>query len=48
MVGCGGVIPAQDYEFFYQNGAAAIFSAGTGIPDSARRIVKLLLEQIKK
>jgi methylmalonyl-CoA mutase len=47
MVVCGGVIPAQDYEFLYQNGASAIFGPGTVIPDSARKILQLLLEQIK-
>jgi methylmalonyl-CoA mutase len=48
MVVCGGVIPAQDYDFLYQNGAAAIFGPGTVIPDSARKILKLLLEQIEE
>ena len=47
MVVCGGVIPAQDYEFLYQHGAAAIFSPGTVIPDSARKILKHLLEQFE-
>ena len=47
MVVCGGVIPAQDYDFLYKNGAAAIFGPGTVIPDSARKILKLLLEQIE-
>jgi methylmalonyl-CoA mutase len=47
MVICGGVIPAQDYDFLYQNGAAAIFGPGTVIPDSARKILKLLLEQLE-
>jgi methylmalonyl-CoA mutase len=47
MVVCGGVIPAQDYDYLYQNGAAAIFGPGTVIPDSARKILQLLLEQIK-
>ncbi|MCX6868523.1 MAG: cobalamin-dependent protein [Verrucomicrobia bacterium] len=47
MVVCGGVIPARDYEYLYQNGAAAIFGPGTVIPDSARKILHLLLEQIK-
>jgi methylmalonyl-CoA mutase len=46
MVVCGGVIPAQDYDFLYQNGAAAIFGPGTVIPDSARKILHLLLEQL--
>ena len=47
MVVCGGVIPAQDYEYLYQNGAAAIFGPGTVIPDSARKILQLLLEQVE-
>jgi methylmalonyl-CoA mutase len=45
MVVCGGVIPSQDYDFLYQNGASAIFGPGTVIPDSARKILKLLLER---
>jgi methylmalonyl-CoA mutase len=47
MVVCGGVIPAQDYDYLYQNGAAAIFGPGTVIPDSARRILELLIEQLE-
>ena len=47
MVVVGGVIPAQDYDYLYQNGAAAIFGPGTVIPDSARKILQLLLEQAK-
>ena len=46
MVVCGGVIPAQDYDYLYKNGAAAIFGPGTVIPDSARKILQLLLEQV--
>ena len=48
MVICGGVIPAQDYDYLYQNGAAAIFGPGTVIPDSARKILQLLLEQVEE
>ncbi|MGA0845999.1 MAG: cobalamin-dependent protein, partial [Luteolibacter sp.] len=44
MVVCGGVIPAQDYPYLYEQGAAAIFGPGTVIPDSARKILELLLE----
>ena len=44
VVICGGVIPAQDYEFLYENGAAAIFGPGTKIPDAAIRI----MEEISK
>jgi methylmalonyl-CoA mutase len=45
MVVCGGVIPAQDYDFLLQNGASAIFGPGTVIPYSARRILELLKER---
>ena len=41
LVICGGVIPAQDYEFLRQQGAAAIFGPGTVIPVAAE---KLLIE----
>ena len=41
---CGGVIPAKDYEFLYEHGASAIFGPGTVIPESAKKILKLLLE----
>lgn len=43
MVICGGVIPAQDYPFLYAHGASAIFGPGTVIPDSAEKILQLLL-----
>ncbi len=45
LVVCGGVIPAQDYDFLYENGACAIFGPGTVIPDSAIKILELLLEE---
>lgn len=45
MVVCGGVIPAQDYDYLYQNGAQAIFGPGTIITDSARKIISLLEQQ---
>lgn len=45
MVVCGGVIPAQDYEYLYEKGAKAIFGPGTVIPDSAKKMLKLLLAE---
>ncbi|MDR1145830.1 MAG: methylmalonyl-CoA mutase [Verrucomicrobiales bacterium] len=42
MVVCGGVIPAQDYDFLLSNGASAIFGPGTVIPLSAEKILDLL------
>jgi methylmalonyl-CoA mutase len=44
IVFVGGVIPAQDYEFLYQAGAAGIFGPGTPIPACARQV----LQAIKK
>lgn len=46
MVVCGGVIPAQDYEFLLANGATAIFGPGTIIPESAKIILTKLMESI--
>jgi len=45
IVVCGGVIPAQDYEFLLNNGAAAIFGPGTVITNSANKILSILEEQ---
>ena len=42
MVGIGGVIPAQDYEFLRQHGAAAIFGPGTIIPIAAGKVLEEL------
>jgi methylmalonyl-CoA mutase len=39
VVFVGGVIPAQDYEFLYQAGAAGIFGPGTPIPTCARQVL---------
>jgi methylmalonyl-CoA mutase len=39
MVVIGGVIPAQDYEYLYSHGAAAIFGPGTVIPVAAQKIL---------
>jgi methylmalonyl-CoA mutase len=38
----GGVIPAQDYAYLEQAGAAAIFGPGTNIPEAARRVLQLI------
>ena len=45
MVTVGGVIPAQDYDFLYKAGAAAIFGPGTNVSYSAAQVVKLLLDE---
>ncbi len=46
MIICGGVIPAQDYDFLYQNGATAIFGPGTVLPIAAEKILKELFERL--
>ena len=38
----GGVIPAQDYDELYRDGAAAIFGPGTKISDSAIKMLEIL------
>jgi methylmalonyl-CoA mutase len=48
MVVCGGVIPAKDYDYLRDEGAAAIFGPGTVIPVSAKQIMELLLKNQKK
>jgi methylmalonyl-CoA mutase len=46
VVVCGGVIPAQDYDFLFKNGAAAVFGPGTVITKSTKRTLEILLERI--
>lgn len=41
----GGVIPAQDYEYLYENGASAIFGPGTKIPETTILLLKLIKER---
>ncbi|MCM3692959.1 methylmalonyl-CoA mutase [Neobacillus niacini] len=42
----GGVIPAQDYQFLYDNGACAIFGPGTIIPVAAQKVIKEIYKQL--
>jgi len=44
IVVVGGVIPAQDYDQLYKDGAAAIFGPGTKIPDAAIKLLEILSE----
>jgi methylmalonyl-CoA mutase len=39
----GGVIPQQDYDFLYKNGAEFIFGPGTNLPKSACEILERML-----
>ena len=43
MVIAGGVIPAQDYDFLYKAGVAAIFGPGTPVAYSAVTMMNILL-----
>ncbi|MEH7482717.1 methylmalonyl-CoA mutase [Neobacillus drentensis] len=46
LVVIGGVIPAQDYQFLYDNGAVAIFGPGTVIPIAAQKVIKAIYLQL--
>ncbi|MBD7906767.1 methylmalonyl-CoA mutase [Sporosarcina gallistercoris] len=46
LVIVGGVIPAQDYAFLRENGAAAIFGPGTVIPVAAQKVIEEIYRQL--
>ena len=46
LVVAGGVIPAQDYQFLYDHGAACIFGPGTVIPAAAREMLQVLNKRL--
>jgi methylmalonyl-CoA mutase len=48
VVVCGGVIPAQDYEFLKGAGVSAIYGPGTNIPKAASEILSLLRTRAKQ
>lgn len=45
MVICGGVIPAQDYQYLYDQGVAAIFGPGSPVSQAGKQILELLLHK---
>ncbi len=45
MVIVGGVIPPQDYDYLYKNGAVAIFGPGTSVSLAAVRMLEILLDK---
>ena len=45
LVTAGGVIPAQDYDFLYKAGVAAIFGPGTPVAHSAKVVMQLLMQE---
>ena len=42
VVFVGGVIPAQDYDQLYKDGAAGIFGPGTPIPQCAHEVLRAI------
>ncbi len=47
IVICGGVIPAQDYDFLKQAGVAAIYGPGTNILESASSLLGHIKEKFR-
>ena len=47
LVIAGGVIPAQDYQFLYDNGVTGIFGPGTQLAKAAIEILEILIKNIK-
>ncbi len=45
LVVAGGVIPAQDYDYLFDAGVAAVFGPGTVISQAASSILKILLDE---
>jgi methylmalonyl-CoA mutase len=45
VVIAGGVIPAQDYDFLYKAGVAAIFGPGSSVTKAACDIMHILLDE---
>ena len=39
---CGGVIPAQDYDFLHAAGVSAVYGPGTNIPRAAEEILAIV------
>lgn len=48
LVIAGGVIPAQDYDFLYKAGVAAIYGPGTSVAKAACQILEILLGEEDK
>jgi len=46
MVIVGGVIPAQDYQYLYDHGVAAIFGPGSSVSKAGKQMLELLLETL--
>lgn len=47
MVIVGGVVPAQDYQYLFDAGAAAVYGPGTRISDAAIEMLGILMEGVE-
>jgi methylmalonyl-CoA mutase len=47
IVIAGGVIPKQDYDYLYSAGVKGVFGPGTPIPESAKAVIKAIIENKK-
>jgi methylmalonyl-CoA mutase len=45
LVVVGGVIPVQDYDYLYRQGAVAIFGPGTIISQAAQQVMRIMLNE---
>ncbi|MCQ2359105.1 MAG: cobalamin-dependent protein, partial [Phascolarctobacterium sp.] len=48
LVCIGGVIPAQDYDYLYEHGAAGIFGPGTNIPKCCTQLLQMLVDRARE
>jgi methylmalonyl-CoA mutase len=48
MVICGGVIPAQDYQYLYDYGVAAIFGPGSSVSEAGKKILEILIASFEE
>ncbi len=46
IVFAGGVIPAQDYDYLYEHGAALIFGPGSIITECAEKVMEIINESL--
>ncbi len=45
VVVCGGIIPAQDYDYLQERGVAKVFGPGTHVPSAARDVLRAVRDR---
>ncbi len=45
VVVCGGIIPAQDYDYLQERGVAKVFGPGTHVPNAARDVLQAVRDR---